>query len=106
MGPRACPIPNPAMSIPLKRLLDYSTSQSGKISLDAFIISGMLGMQIKPIKKPEKASPQHIVTKFRSSKIGPIRRVDKPIRIRAVIIVTRYSTHFGMINGVTIVPRQ
>ena len=94
------------MSIPLIRLLVYSTSLSGKIYRDALIISGMLGMQTKPIKKPVIASPQHIEIRFSSSKIGPTNRVARPIRIRAVIIVTRASTHFGMIIGVTIVPIQ
>jgi hypothetical protein len=59
-GPMAYPVPNPAISIPLKRLFACSKSQSGYCSLVATIISGMLGMQRKDMEKPEIANPIHI----------------------------------------------
>ena len=102
-GPMACPDEKEAVSIPLKRLFVCSKSELGSCSLVAVIISGMLGMHIKALKKPDRANPIHIDIMFKSSKKGLTKHVDNPSKISAVIIVTRRSTHIG-INGVRIVP--
>ena len=50
----------------------------------------------------EVASPINITTMFKSSNTGPIRSVKTPRKNREVIIVTRPSTHLGMMKGVAI----